>query len=80
MKQNISKLLEPPESEGKQFSGHGTQPFPYLQNLLESGNFLLLSRAGNISSKYSTSTYKYSSFAGFPPHGIYLLQILNIKE
>lgn len=48
MKQSISKLLEEPESEGKQSSEHHTHPFPYLQNLLESVNFLLLSRAGNI--------------------------------
>lgn len=80
MKQHISELLEEPESGSKQFTGHCTHPFPYLQNLFKNVNFLLLSRARNIYSKYESYTYEYSSFAGFPTHGIYLLQILNIKE
>lgn len=81
MKQNnISKLLEELDSEGELSSGPCTCPFPCLQNLSESVNFLLLSRAGNVFSRYRSYTYKHSSFAGFPTHGIYLLQILNIKE
>lgn len=66
MRQFTSKWLEETESGGKQSSGPCTHPFPYLQNLSGSLGFLLLSRAGNIFSKYSTKFLQIFFFFRFP--------------